>query len=233
MFANTQRPRECGRENEVIQERSRDALDVVQKRNCFLFCFVKRYCYLFCITSDITPITNDRGNILQTSCKASLKKNNNWILLCSAYAWIGTHAMFPVMSFFSCSKFSVRDYNTSNVIQGKHSRSADRKYNYRECWCYIIRIKRCFPHTTQWLLFHVLAICLYQSDENHSVHGCPFWAIIFRRFFSGCDNCILKSTTAWLLKLSVLNIHSSMRVHNRTFQTKTVFNNVTEVHNSL
>ena len=23
--------------------------------------------------------------------------------------------MFPVMSFFSCSKFSVRDYNTSNI----------------------------------------------------------------------------------------------------------------------
>ena len=54
--------------------------------------------------------------------------------------------------------------------------------------------------------------------------------------FSGCDDCILKSTTAWLLKLSVLYIHSFMQVHNTTFQIKTVFNNVlfsTEVHNPL
>ena len=54
--------------------------------------------------------------------------------------------------------------------------------------------------------------------------------------FSVCDDYILKSTTAWLLKLSVLYIHSFMQVHNTTFQIKTVFNNVlfsTEVHNPL
>ena len=54
--------------------------------------------------------------------------------------------------------------------------------------------------------------------------------------FSVCDDCILKSTTAWLLKLSVLYIHSFMQVHNTTFQIKTVLNNVlfsTEVHNPL
>ena len=76
-----------------------------------------------------------------------------------------------------------------------------------------------------------------QSDENHwlgtwmSVFG-GFFSV----FFSGCDSCILKSTTAWLLKLSVLYIHSFMQVHNTTFQIKTVFNNVlfsTEVHNPL
>ena len=75
-----------------------------------------------------------------------------------------------------------------------------------------------------------------QSDENHSVHGCPFLAGIFQHFFLVCDDCILKSTTAWLLKLSVLYIHSFMQVHNTTFQIKTVFNNVlfsTEVHNPL
>ena len=51
-----------------------------------------------------------------------------------------------------------------------------------------------------------------------------------------CDDCILKSTRAWLLKLSVLYIHSFIQVHNTTFQIKTVFNNVlfsTEVHNHL
>ena len=74
--------------------------------------------------------------------------------------------------------------------------------------------------------------CSYkQSDENHSVHGCLFFGA-----FSVCDDCILKSTTAWLLKLSVLYIHSFMQVHNTTFEIKTVFNSVlfsTEVHNPL
>ena len=62
-----------------------------------------------------------------------------------------------------------------------------------------------------------------------------FWRSFFGAF-SVCDDCILKSTTAWLLKLSVLHIHSFMHVHNTTFQIKTVFNNVlfsTEVHNPL
>ena len=34
-----------------------------------------------------------------------------------------------------------------------------------------------------------------------------FWRSFFGTF-SVCDDCILKSTTAWLLKLSVLYIHS-------------------------
>ena len=62
-----------------------------------------------------------------------------------------------------------------------------------------------------------------------------FWRSFFGAF-SVCDDCILKSTTAWLLKLFVLYIHSFMQVHNTTFQIKTVFNNVffsTKVHNHL
>ena len=62
-----------------------------------------------------------------------------------------------------------------------------------------------------------------------------FWRSFFGAF-SMCDDCIFKSTTAWLLKLSVLYIHSFMQVHNTTFQIKTVFNNVlfsAEVHNPL
>ena len=61
-----------------------------------------------------------------------------------------------------------------------------------------------------------------------------FWRSFFSAF-SVCDDSILKSTTAWLLKLSVLYIHSFMQVHN-IFQIKTVFSNVlfsTEVHNPL
>ena len=62
-----------------------------------------------------------------------------------------------------------------------------------------------------------------------------FWRSFFGAF-SVCDDCILKATTAWLLKLSVLYIHSFMHVQNTTFQIKTVFNKVlfsTKVHNPL
>ena len=59
----------------------------------------------------------------------------------------------------------------------------------------------------------------------------------FLALFSVSEDCILKSTTAWLLKLSVqLYVYSFMHVHNTTFQIKIVFNNVlfsTEVHNPL
>ena len=43
------------------------------KRDCFLVCFVQNIRYLVG-TSDITTISNDRVNILQISCKTSLKK---------------------------------------------------------------------------------------------------------------------------------------------------------------
>ena len=62
----------------------------------------------------------------------------------------------------------------------------------------------------------------------------PVFGSHFSVLFSVCDDCILKSTTAWLLKLSVLYINSFMHVHNTAFQIKRVFNNVlfsTEVHN--
>ena len=62
-----------------------------------------------------------------------------------------------------------------------------------------------------------------------------FWQSFFGAF-SVCDDCILKSTKAWLLKLYVLYIHSFMQVHSTTFKIKKVFNNVlfsTEVHNPL
>ena len=150
MFPNKDTP--CGRENECTRERSRDVPDVVnKKRDCFLVCFVQKISYLVG-TSDITTISNDRGNIHQISCKTSLKKKR--VSLCSANAWIGTHATFPVIPK-RCCRFSVVqsfqfEFTTHlTYIQGKHSLSIDRKYNYRECRCYIIRIKRCFPRTNQ------------------------------------------------------------------------------------
>ena len=111
------------------------------------------------------------------------------VSLCSANAWIWTHTTFPVIPK-RCCRFSVVqsfqfEFATHlTYIQGKYSRSIDRKYNYRECWCYIIHIKWCFAHTNQWLFLHVLAIFLKAKWRKHSVHGCPFLAVIFQRFFS-------------------------------------------------
>ena len=73
MFQNEDPP--CGQGNEVTQERSRDVPDVVEKRDCFPSCFVKNIRYLVG-TSDITTISKDWGNILQTSCKTLLKKTS-------------------------------------------------------------------------------------------------------------------------------------------------------------
>ena len=57
--------------------RSGNVPDVVdKKRDCFLVCFVQNIRYLVG-TSDITTISNDRGNTLQISCKTSLKKNTS------------------------------------------------------------------------------------------------------------------------------------------------------------
>ena len=72
VFPNKDTP--CGRENEVIQERSRDVPDVVdKKRDCFLVCFVQNIRYLVG-TSDVTTISKDQGNVLQILCKTSLEK---------------------------------------------------------------------------------------------------------------------------------------------------------------
>ena len=153
----------CGQENEATQEKSCDVQDVVNKKDCFLLCFVQNIWYLVG-TSDITTISNDWGNILQILCKTSLEKKKR-VSLCSASAWIRTHATFLVILKRCCHFSVVQSFQSEFAthlmyIQGKHSRSIDRKYNYRECWCYIINIKWCFPRTKQWLVLHVLAICL-------------------------------------------------------------------------
>ena len=54
-------------------ERSHDIPDVVNKKET-AFSFVL-YKILDVGTTAITTISNDRGNILQISCKTSLKKN--------------------------------------------------------------------------------------------------------------------------------------------------------------
>ena len=96
MFPNKDMP--WGWENEVIQERSHDVMDVVDKTRLLSRLFCTKY-YIFYKTSDITTISNDWGNTLQTSCKTLLKKTSIAVLL--------------------CSKFSVRDYSTSDIATGQ------------------------------------------------------------------------------------------------------------------
>jgi len=65
MFPNKDTP--CSWENDGIQEKSHDMLNVVNKK------IVKNIRYLVGM-SDVTTISNDQGNILQFSCKTLLKQ---------------------------------------------------------------------------------------------------------------------------------------------------------------
>ena len=141
-----------------------------------------------------------------------------------------------MLSFFGCSKFSVWVCNTSDVHTGQTFVINWSKIQLSLVLMLYYLYKTMFfayksvissPCTCDLFVSEVMKITRYMD-----VH-------FLRSFFSAfsvCDDCILKSTTAWLLKLSVLYIHSFMQVHDTTFQIKTVFNSVlfsTEVHNPL
>ena len=180
------------------------------------------------------------GEIFFRFC-AKLRWKKQQVSLCSANAWIGTRATFPVIPkwccwFFGCSKFSVRVCNTSNVHTGQTFAISWLKIQLS--W----RLMSYYPYKMMFSAYKSVIVTrcacnlfvskVMKITQYMDVH---FWWSFFSAF-SGCDDCILKSTTAWLLKLSVLYIHSFMQVHNTTFQMKTVFNNVlfsTEVHNPL
>ena len=163
------------------------------------------------------------------------KKKKKIAVSCKCMDW-NTHDISgdseAMLSFFGCSKFSVQVYSTSHVLRANICDQLIGKIQLS--WADVICIKRCFLHTNQWLLLHVLAVISKVTKIIQYTDVC-FWRSFFCAF-SVCDDCILKSTTAWLLKLSVLYIHSFMQVHNTTFEIKTVFNSVlfsTEVHNPL
>ena len=162
MFPNKDTP--CGWENEVIQERSRDVPDVVNKKetafsfNLYKILDVLQGCQMLRQYQTIGEI------FFSLHAKLHWKRRRR-LLVCSANAWIGTNITFLVIPKRCCHFSVVQSFQfefTTHLmyLQGKHSRSFDQKYNYRECWCYIIHIKQCFPRTNQWLLLHVLAICL-------------------------------------------------------------------------
>ena len=152
----------CGQENEATQEKSCDVQDVVNKKRLLSPLFCTKY-LISC--RDVGYYNNIKWSGKYSSDFVQKFAEKKWVSQCSANAWIRTHATFPVISKWCCCFSVVQSFQFKfathlTYIQGKHSRSIDRKYNYRECWCYIIRIKRCFPRTNQWLFLPVLAICL-------------------------------------------------------------------------
>ena len=141
-----------------------------------------------------------------------------------------------MLSFFGCSKFSVRVCNTSDVHTGQTFVINLSKIQLS--WVLMLY----YPYKTMFSAYKSVIVSPCASDLFASkvtkitrYMDVRFWRSFFGTF-SACDDCILKSTRAWLLKLSVLYIHSFVQVNNTTFQIKTVFNNVlfsTEVHNPL
>ena len=155
----------CGQENEGTQKRSHDVPDVVDKKEtAFSFVLYKILDILY-FGRDVGYYSNIKQSWKYSSDFVQNFAGKKRVLLCSANAWIGIHATFLVIPNQCChfsvvQSFKFKFTTHPTYIQGKHSRSVDWKYNYRECWCYIIRIKQCFPSTNQWLFLHVLAICL-------------------------------------------------------------------------
>ena len=137
-------------------------------------------------------------------------------------------------SFFS--KFSVSVYNTSAVPTGQTF--AINWSKMQLSWV----LKLYYPYKVMFSVYKSVIVtpCACDLFVSEVMKITQYMDVHFlRSFFSAfsvCDDCILKSTTAWLLKLSVLYILSFMQVHDTTFQIKTVFSNVlfsTEVHYPL
>ena len=132
---------------------------LLMKKRLLSRLFVQNIRYLVG-TSDVTTISKSRGNILQILCKTSLKQKQ----YCCVAQMHGLEYMWHFQWFWSNAvvlrSFKVFSASLQHIWQGKYLQSIDRKYNYCECWCYIICIKWCFPCTIQWLFLHVLAICL-------------------------------------------------------------------------
>ena len=141
-----------------------------------------------------------------------------------------------MLSFCGCSKFSVWVYNTSDIPTGQTFTINWSKIQLS--WVLMLY----YPYKTMFSAYKsvIVSPCACDLFVSKVMKITRYMDVRFGRSFFGtfsvCDACILKSTTAWLLKLSVLYIHSFMQVHNTTFQIKTVFNSVlfsSEVHNPL
>ena len=112
-----------------------------------------------------------------------------------------------MLSFFG-SKFSVWVYNTSDVPTGQTFAISWSKIQL--LWVLMLY----YPYKTMFSAYKSVIVTpcacdLFVSKVTKIVRytDVRFWRL-FLALFSVCDDCILKSTTAWLLTLSVQFIHS-------------------------
>ena len=119
--------------------------------------FVQNIRYLVGM-SDITTISNNRGkycsDFMQKFAEKTRVSQCTFLVILVIHGrfwWFWSDAVvFRLFKVFSSSLQHIWRTYRANIW----------KYNYRECWCYIICIKLCFPGINQWLFLHVLAICL-------------------------------------------------------------------------
>ena len=195
MFPNKDTP--WGWEKEVIQERSRDVPDAVDKKDCFLLCFVQNIWYLGG-TSDVTTILDDRVNILQISCK-TLPPPPPQKYCCvvhlhgsehtQCFRWFQSDAVF-----FHCSKFSVWVYNTSDIPTGQTINWSKIQLS----WVLMLYYPYKMFSGYKSVIVTPCACSLFVNKETKITRymNDHFWQLFFGAF-SVCDHCILKSTTAW------------------------------------
>ena len=132
-----------------------------------------------------------------------------------------------MLPFFGCPKFSVWVYNTSDVPTGQAFTINWSKIQLSWVLMLYYLYKMMFsiyksvivtPCACDLFVRKVTKITWYMDVR--------FWRSFFQHFFSVW--WILKSTTAWLLKLSVLYIHSFMHIHiisnKNSFQQCFIFN---------
>ena len=92
-----------------------------EKKDCLLVCFVQNISYLVG-TLDTTTISNDPGNILQISCKTSLKKNRYRCVVqmhgsehTRRFQWFRSDAVVFRFKVFSSSLQHIRHTYRANI----------------------------------------------------------------------------------------------------------------------
>ena len=141
-------------------------------------------------------------------------------------SWKSTQCMFYIRPLY-LRRTTEGDYNTPfSVSEQRHAmRPGKWRHSGKVTWRYN-NIKRSGKYSSDFMQNFAEKnkyLCVVQM--HGSEHTWRF------SVFSVCDDCILESTTAWLLKLSVLYIHSFINAstqHNisneNSFQQCFIFN---------
>ena len=130
-----------------------------------------------------------------------------------------------MLSFFGCSKFSVWVCNTSDVRTGQTFVINWSKIQL--LWVLMLY----YPYKMMFSAYKSVigspcACDLFVSKVTKITRymDVRFWRSFFGTF-SVCDDCILKSTKAWLLKLSFIQASTQHNISNKnSFQQCFIFN---------